>query len=168
MGSSQTRDQTPVPCIDRRVLNLWTSREVLCIFIVIFYLWQVTLVLHSQSWYEFFNKCIFLKKVISYIKLKLVKVVHICYKNWSSSSSVKFGKCFQKAKGVTDPRFPSHRVRTALPLYPISSSPPCVESTHQHNCDNTFSQPPVLLWLRILSYAFLLTLGSWTCPLRHS
>ena len=28
VGSSQTRDQTCVPCIGRRILNLWTTREV--------------------------------------------------------------------------------------------------------------------------------------------
>ena len=30
VGSSQTRDQTCVPCIGRRILNHWTNREVLC------------------------------------------------------------------------------------------------------------------------------------------
>ena len=29
VGSSQTRDQTHVPCIDRQILNHWTTREVL-------------------------------------------------------------------------------------------------------------------------------------------
>ena len=29
VGSSQTRDRTHVPCIDRQVLNRWTTREVL-------------------------------------------------------------------------------------------------------------------------------------------
>ena len=28
VGSSQTRDQTYVPCIDRWILNCWTTREV--------------------------------------------------------------------------------------------------------------------------------------------
>ena len=28
MGSSQTRDQTRVPCIGRQILNHWTIREV--------------------------------------------------------------------------------------------------------------------------------------------
>ena len=28
VGSSQTRDPTPVPCIDRWILNHWTTREV--------------------------------------------------------------------------------------------------------------------------------------------
>ena len=27
MGCSRTRDQTPVPCIGRRILNHWTTRE---------------------------------------------------------------------------------------------------------------------------------------------
>ena len=35
MGSSQTRDPTSVPCIARRVLNHWTTREVLnCLIIM--------------------------------------------------------------------------------------------------------------------------------------
>ena len=29
VGSSQTRDQTCVPCVDRRILNYWTTREAL-------------------------------------------------------------------------------------------------------------------------------------------
>ena len=28
VGSSQTRDRTRVPCIGRRILNQWTTREV--------------------------------------------------------------------------------------------------------------------------------------------
>ena len=28
VGSSQTRDRTPVPCIGRRILNHWTTGEV--------------------------------------------------------------------------------------------------------------------------------------------
>jgi len=32
VGSSQTRDQTRVPCIGRQILNHWTTREVLAIW----------------------------------------------------------------------------------------------------------------------------------------
>ena len=43
--SSQTRDQTPVPYIGRRILIPWTTREVLQIFSNIF----VTLVIDSAK-----------------------------------------------------------------------------------------------------------------------
>ena len=35
-GSSQTRDQTLVPCTGRQILNNWTTREVLIVFLFIF------------------------------------------------------------------------------------------------------------------------------------
>ena len=43
VDSSQTRDQTPVPYIGRRILIPWTTREVLQMFSSIF----VTLVIDS-------------------------------------------------------------------------------------------------------------------------
>ena len=46
VGSSQTRDQTPVPCIGWWILNHWTPREVpkgliLCVFYLIKKYWWV-------------------------------------------------------------------------------------------------------------------------------
>ena len=32
--SSQTRDQTQVPCTGRQVLNHWATRDVLCVFLI--------------------------------------------------------------------------------------------------------------------------------------
>ena len=39
--SSQTRDRTHVPCIDRQILNHWTTREVLIFKLILLTTWSV-------------------------------------------------------------------------------------------------------------------------------
>ena len=35
MGSSQTKDQTLIPCISRWILNHWATREVVCVCVCV-------------------------------------------------------------------------------------------------------------------------------------
>ena len=49
MGSSRTRDPTCVPCIGRRILNHWTTKEFLRASSVGKYLWMVSKFCQSQD-----------------------------------------------------------------------------------------------------------------------
>ena len=54
--SSATRDQTSIPCIDRQILNPWTTREV-PLFVGVSFIHLISGCVGSLWWHGLFSSC---------------------------------------------------------------------------------------------------------------